>query len=423
MMGRKSFAMRLLSWVHSFLIFEGIYVLAAGLGHIRGWDAVCFFARGLWLFVPLVLTDIAVRRCKSLAVFILSAAVLTGCMRIFAGAFPAGGLTAFICLYRCYGKLKQGEIKRKMRQMPGEAAVKDDAEIWETPNLLDSPKAVHGIVPVFIYLALLPVRRHELSGLTLFLLAAQLCVCFLYTYLECFWEFINKNRNVANLPVRAMKKTGAWIMGAGILLLVLFMLPAAVYHKEPLENLKFDISENADFHVGEIRREEPEPDLMMEELMRIKASARKTPPWVMAASKIVSILLLLWLAFMTLRMIFSALKTAAAKFSDDWEDEVIFIRKPGESPGGRMEKAKKKETWRSPDRRIRRLYKRAVKRRLKAGVLGSETPLELEQKAGFQKELKACDIHELYEKARYAQAECTKEEVKQCVHIFSNFDR
>ena len=89
----------------------------------------------------------------------------------------------------------------------------------------------------------------------------------------------------------------------------------------------------------------------------------------------------------------------------------------------------KKERFFSADRKIRRLYKRAVRRRASGSILGSETPLELEGKAGFyragelQKSRDLYTAHKLYEKARYGKEECTKEDVRQCVHIFSNFDR
>ena len=95
-----------------------------------------------------------------------------------------------------------------------------------------------------------------------------------------------------------------------------------------------------------------------------------------------------------------------------------------------MKAGAKKEGIFSPARRIRRLYRRAVKRRAAGSISGSETPLELEEKAGFYRADARPDksrdfrvVHDLYEKARYGNEECTKEEVKQCVHIFSNFDR
>ena len=77
MTGKKSFVMRLLSWVHDILIFEGIYMLAAGTLHVRGQEVPVFLAQGIALVIPLVLTDIVVLRCKSLLIFCLFSAALT----------------------------------------------------------------------------------------------------------------------------------------------------------------------------------------------------------------------------------------------------------------------------------------------------------------------------------------------------------
>lgn len=423
MTGGKSFGMRLLSWVHCFLIFEGVFVLAAGAGQIKGQEMAVFLFRGTALFIPLILTDIAIRRCKNLGLYCLLAVALTWGMKVLAGSLPAGGLTAFICLFRCYVRLKQGEEKSRMRNMPGFAGAKEDVKLRETPGLLDNPRPIHGLLLIFMYLGALPLHRHELSVLLLGLLAAEFCVCFAYMYLEQFWEFAGKNRHVANLPIKAMKKISAGILGMGMALLVLFMLPAAIYQKEPLEKLDFEMSENQNPVILETHREDSGPDYMMEELLRIKAAAKKTPPWMKTASKIVCMLMLLWISYLAIRMIFLAIKKAVETFSDDWEDEVVFLDRGEESSGKKGEERRKEKYWRSYGGKIRRLYKKLIKRRLKESIYGSETPAELEKRAGLHNEKEVYAIHELYEKARYAEEECTKEEVKRYVHIFSSFYR
>ena len=167
-------------------------------------------------------------------------------------------------------------------------------------------------------------------------------------------------------------------------------------------------------------------DYMMEELMRIKAAAKETPAWLKAASKAVSALILLWVAYLILRMMISAVQRAMKSFVEDGEDEIIFLGKEadeGGKRGGLMDR-RKKERFFSAGRRIRRMYKKALRRRIKEDIRGSETPSELEDKAGLHSDKSPYDtVHELYEKARYGKEECTKEELKQCMHIFTSFDR
>ena len=83
----------------------------------------------------------------------------------------------------------------------------------------------------------------------------------------------------------------------------------------------------------------------------------------------------------------------------------------------RMLKQGRKEEFRSPDRKIRRMYKKRIRRTLREKPSGNETPLELEYKAGLYEnnEPEKGDIdriHELYEKARYGKEPCTQEEAR-----------
>ena len=429
MRGNKSLGLRFLAWIHSMLIFEGVFVLFAGVRHMEGERLILFLAQGMLLAVPVVLTDILVRRCKRLAVFCLLGAVLVWMMGAVSGSSLVRWITAFICLFRCYVRLKQGEIRKKMRELPGEAGVAEAAVWLDVPALLDEPGLLHGLLFVFMYLGIISLNCYGLMEVMLALLAADFCVSLSYRYLWKLSEFAEKNRYVANLPVNAMKRTGMGIMGTGVILLFVFMLPAAVYQKEPLTKVRFDLRQMEAAEGGAAYEDNIEPDYMMEELMRMKASAKETPAWMEAASKFVCALMLVWIFYLAIKMVFSMVRRAAAAFSDEWEDEVVFLgREEGKGGGGKKD-GLKKERFFSAVRKIRRLYKRAVRRRASGSILGSETPLELEGKAGFyragelQKSRDLYTAHKLYEKARYGKEECTKEDVRQCVHIFSNFDR
>ncbi len=428
MTGKKSFVLRLLSWVHDLLIFEGVYVLVAGVLHMRGQEVLLFLAQGMAMIIPVVLTDIVALRCKSLTLFCLFSAVLIGGMKLFFSHMLTAGLTVFVCLFRCYVKIRQGEIRRKMKELPGEAGAQESEEMWEVPTLLDSPGPSHCLLFVLMYLGLVLFRRYGLLVLMLVLLTAESAVCLAYCYLNRLLGFAAKNRYVANLPVKAMKRIGTGLLTIGLILLLLFMAPAYIYHEEPLTRLKLELHWEND-GITEDYEKETGTDHMMEELMRIKENARKTPAWMKAASDLVCILMLLWISYMALKMVISSVRRAVRAFSDDGEDEIIFLGEDDEEINEKLKSKRKKENRHSHGRRIRKIYKRAVKRRLKQDIQGSETPYELEDKAGLifgggpYKEQKFHIAHQLYEKARYGKIECTKEEVKQCMHIFSNSDR
>ena len=71
----------------------------------------------------------------------------------------------------------------------------------------------------------------------------------------------------------------------------------------------------------------------------------------------------------------------------------------------------KKEGYLSPNMRIRRQYKKTIKKAGKYQPTGAETPAELEERNelsgdGMRR------LHDGYEKARYSREGCTKEEAE-----------
>ncbi len=419
-MKEKSRILILLSWIHDILFFEGIYVLAAAIQNSEGPELAASLLNGLFLLFPVILSYIVVCRCRNLWIFLVFSFAVTWGMRTASGNLLTGLLTAFIFVFRLYVKLKQGEIRKKMKEMPGEAGAQEDAGNWEVPTLVDTPRIPYCLLLAAMYLGMLPFHRKGLLDLMLGLLAADLCVCLAYCYLERLDGFVKENIRIANLPASTMRKIGNGILLAGIAGLLLFMVPATVYHKEPLENLRFDPLDT-DGQIIEFYEEAAEPDYLMEELLRLKSQAKEAPEWMKKISDLLYILTLAGIIYAVVKFIFKAIRKAMESFADDEEDEIIFL---GKEDGGMTEKNRKlrqgrKEELRSPDRKIRRMYKKLIRRTLRERPSGNETPLELEYRAGLYEKCEEPGkedmdrIHGLYEKARYGQDSCTQEEARQ----------
>ncbi len=442
-MKEKSRALILLSWMHDLLLFEGIYVLAIAIWNIRGREAVHFLLNGLFMLVPVALSYIVVCKCRNLWIFLaFSFAMICG-IHTAIGNPITSWLTILVFLFRFYVKMKQGEIRRMMKEMPNEAGAQEDKETWEVPTLLDVPRVPCCLFLAGMYLWLLSFRRHGLLNLMLLLLAAEFCVCLTYRYLESLDGFVKKNIRVANLPAGTMKKIGNAILLAGITGLLLFMLPAAIYRKEPLENLRLKplLPEG---QAVEFYEENTEPDYLMEELMWLKSQAKETPEWLKKFSDLLYNITLLGIIFVAIKLIFAGIRKAMESFKDDGDDEIIFLGREEDSMTEKriLLRAGKREKNRSPDRKIRKLYKRLIRRSLREKPFGNETPLELEQRAGLyppktagdtdsskEDELRPagyvrddtdiCRLHELYEKARYGKEECSPEEARQYAQMLS----
>lgn len=413
---KKSYMLVLLSWIHDLLLFEGIYVFASAVQNIRGVALKFFVLEGMILLVPVILSWMVMRRCRNLWLFLMFSVTMTWAVWAFSGNVLTGFLTAFVFLFRCYVRLKEGEIRRNMRDLPGEAGAREGKETWELPTFLDTPRIIHCLLFVLMYLGVICLHRHDLIKPVLGLTAAELLVCLAYDYLERLGEFIAENDHVANLPAATMKKTGAAILLIGTTGLALFMAPAAFCDKEPLADLRFQAGNMEDMDVA-VYEEEPETDYMMEELDELKSQAKKTPEWLKKLSEILSSLVLCAIIYTALRLALRAIRNAMEAFSDNG-DEIIFLGKEEECLEGVRLRRKRPEKDRilSPDRKIRRFYKKMIRHALNEPPRGHETPLELELRAGLYEkgDWETDKIHRIYEKARYGKEGCSKEEVQEC---------
>lgn len=438
-MKEKSRALILLSWLHDILLFEAVYILAAAIWNIRGQETITFLLNGLLMIFPVALSYIVICKCRNLWIFLVFSLIIAWGIHSLSGNIITSWLTVFVILFRFYVKMKQGEIRRKMREMPNAAGAQESKETWEVPTLLDAPRVPYCLILAGMYLWLLPYNRPTLLYLMLGCLAADFCVSLAYCYLENLDGFVKKNIRVANLPAGTMKKIGNAILLAGVAGLILFMLPAAIYHEEPLAKIRLK-SFDMERQVVEFNEENTEPDYLMEELLRIKLNDKKTPVWLMMLSDLLYTVTLIGVIFVVMKLIFMAIRRAMESFSDDGDDEISFL---GKDEDGMTEKnwllrTGAKEGIRSPNRRIRRLYKKRIRRALKEKPYGNETPLELEHKAGLYPHTQekspggAPDgtekihpaepgiedrnkhlLHELYEKARYGNVECSPEEANE----------
>lgn len=419
-MKEKSHALLLLSWMHDILLFEGIYVLAAAIQNRNNQEIIPFLLQGLFVLFPVALSYILIRKCRNLFFYLILSLSASWVMYIMSKSLLTGCLTAFIFLFRCYVKLKQGEIRRKMREMPNAAGAQEEQEVWKLPTLLDSPRIFHCLLFLIMYLGLIYFRGYDLLLLMLGIFAAELCVCLMYRYLERLETFIRDNFYLANFPAKSMKKIGYGILFIGVILLIIFFLPAAIYHEEPLLKLRFESQETDEAQI-EYYEENTGADSMIEGMTMLTAPAKEAPEWLEKVFRIVSVIIILFISCLALKLLFTAIRTAMETFSDDDSDEIIFLGKENTDQKGEniLSKRKEKESFRSPDRKIRRLYKKLIRRSLKEKPCENETPLELENKAGLYKK-EALDIekiHELYEKARYGKEACTKEEAAQYTHL------
>lgn len=396
---------RIISWLHALVIFWCFYPLAVCLFWPEEPEKEKFCMTGILLLLPIILSWYAVRKLKSLILYLGTGLAASVCYGILNGTLcSALGLddhrgAVFSVILSLLLFLIRGQGKQK-----------------EESVFLDVPMPLHWLSLAIHYVlgALYKVPFYWHMAFKLFLLDAFLC--FVFRFFGGFCSFLEEHSHSAGLPVETMRKVSGVIFCCGCMVLFLFVLPALLYGKTPISSLSFDEKTSSREKMEAVRQEETvriaENAALSERLSGMGEMERYEPPgWLVFASKIITFLICISGGLTVLILICRACRNAGDYFASGTEDEICFLEK---ETHGRNRRPKKEGFSRhmemSANMRIRRLYKKLLHRGMKETLTGSETPTELEEKAGLAGNENRLLLHAFYEKARYSGEGCSEEE-------------
>lgn len=444
-----------LTWLHVWFLFAGFYAFAAGFLELDGREALYFCAVSFLLLIPTAASWVLIRKTKALWQFLFGGIVVCAvtcmaaklCGSVFsdqaAAAMEAavtaadgkskfensitpaflesllgvmtGGMAAVIFLIRGYVRIRKGQLKKAAQELPTGAIPLADKEAWEIPTILDEPKPIHFLWFIVQYVIGVLMKIPFYWHLMFYLLFADLFLCFFCQYLDGMHSFIRDHQKIANLPVETMMKTGRMILKIAVLLLVLFVLPSAIYGKDPIAEAiagyePEEVERDVTWEIPEVETQQGMEQGDMSEMMGDQ-EYKPMPAWIQNLFAGMMYLVLVAVGAAILRAIYHSVRNAGKAFSEDEEDEVLFLHQGKDERENLPWKREKKEGYLSPNMRIRRQYKKTIRKAGKYQPTGVETPAELEEKNELSGDgMKR--LHDGYEKARYSREGCTKEEAE-----------
>lgn len=413
-------SLALLSWLHILLLFGCSYLVAAAFLELSAKASLACLANSLWLLAPAALSWVFIRRIPSLILYLLFSGAVCALVWKCSGSAQTAAISGAIFVLRCYARLKRGRIRRLMKEMPGELGAQLSKDLWEIPTFLDEPSPVCWAVFAVCYLIILFTGRQDLLHWTFLLLLADVFVCFFHCYLRRMWNFIKENQRIANLPVRTIQKVGKIVLVIAAILLTLLVLPSVLYGREPLADL-----------IGNMQERPAAPPAEMPEDLFERFGGDMVPPipaedygeppvWLTVFTDVLMYGAAAAGALLLLLFIYRLCRSAAHYFAQDCDDEIVFLNEDSEQsgPGKAAARRAKKERRNSPNRKIRRFYKKTLQRSLTQQPAGWETPAELEQSAQLASDQQTALLHTLYEKARYSQTGCAATDAERLLSEF-----
>lgn len=405
-----------LSWIHCVFLAAAVYIFAACLPVLEEAEAAVFGLHCLWVLIPVAASWFAVRKINGLPLYLLVGAVVTAAVLILSRDILAAVLSIFVFLMRTYPRVIRGKM---LEDMPGDAV---EIELWEIPTFLDYPKAVHCLLFIVVYFAVIISKRHFLLISLFYVLLAEIFLIYIYASVVRLKEFITDNRRIANLPVKTMQLMQRAVLCVTLFLLLLFVLPSILYGNEPLTRLseiQLDLNVNLESEAGMMAAE---ADGMQEMLEMIgEQESFEWPEWLKQLGNVLMYLICAGGVAAVAVLLYQAFRRMMQNFANGQGEDEIILLDGDESEILRGERKKRDVFWvRTPGMKIRREYKKMVKKNLKTRPFGWETPTDLEQNAGMAaaagengRGMKDyTKFHMLYEKARYGKTECTKDELE-----------
>lgn len=444
-------------WLHSLTLFLGFYPLAAALLKRAGDAQIISLLAGFFLLLPIAASWYAVRRLRHLTLYLIVSLLFSGgfgvlmhflcpvcayphlsesaVFRTAADAAAIGGaapdrifrsgtpcpeallslaLALLIFFIRGHARVRKGALRRSLRDMPSSPSQNTDGSVpafEDIPAFLDVPHPAHWRIPAICYICGALLKSSVCWHAAFYLTLADILLCFAWQFPSGFDWFLREHSRVASLPAKTMRRVAGILFVILFILLLLSAVPAILFQREPLSGLTFgrktDVSlppdtpaPPAEATPGTERFLPPDTDL----------PAYEPPEWLAALMTGLQYLFCTGTALFILAAIYHACRNAGAFFASGTEDEIHFLKKDTSESVRRLKRPRKKSASdQTPCLKIRRLYKKAIRRGLQTPPTGSETPEELEIAAGLGGS-EHLQLHEYYEKARYSREGCTAEE-------------
>ncbi len=426
---KRPAVLSVLSWIHTLLLFWCVYPFLVSLSSYGDEDFGRAVASGMLLLIPILTGWVLLPHVKHYQLYLTVGILIsagTGTLASRAGGTTlmelplcgllTGVLSFLVFLIHAMAKRHYGQMKQEFLALHHE----EDFPMRERdmPNFLNHPHPAHLAFPTILYYLAILMDRRECLPVIFAMVAVDVPVLALYLYGDHFYEYKRRKQSTANLPLGTMRRIHRFSGAAGLVLLLLFLLPSILYGREITIHTDSSDSliewEPVEQTVNERRSAVSQSD-QMEELLASGNASVVLPDWLGSLMELIAYVAFAAAIVLVIISILKALKRFQRDFAVEEDDEVINLDEESEGLVTRVLRRTRTEGSLTPNRVIRRRYRRAIRRSLKSAPKHWGTPTEIEREAALDTDADMQKLHGYYEKARYSREGCTQEDVHSLV--------
>lgn len=397
--------MRVLTYLHATLIAMLVLPLLYTLTEIQDADGeVILYLKYLLIFVPIMVTEIAVRRLKNLGVYVLSCIAVTvavwGVIRLlFSGS---GTLYPFVIITE---SLFVGFFRFKERLRLSRQEKEDDFYTAPAVSLINQPS--FGFLWYFavMYVIGIVFNSKMLCDIAFWNAAIYFFVTLAYTYIKATNHYLGLNKRTKSIPRKRLYAISAAMAGLFAVLVLIAMLPSfflagqrrytdirtwsddmelVEYPPMNLPQTGGDVYVNDYWIMMDDMEAPPEPSKFWSYLGWLAATA-----------------CIMFMVYWAVKMLLQIFR----EFWDSYDENGDKVETLNDEPIQKEERLRLRRSMKadSEAERIRRAYRRTIKKHRKEIPARHESPSEIEKNAGLFEDEDMKRLHLQYEHVRYGQ--------------------
>lgn len=396
-------------WIHATLILAIVIPLIYSFGAEQP-DIIGqrLYFKCLVIILPIVVTDIAVSKCKGLfSYLIIGVALLVVTVAI---AWTAAGRLHQSSMLWAYMIVLIAETvfliinrmaERIQRKRNKDASMGEDPSWRPSFDSMRSPSFAVVIFFVAVYALALNLNNPAVCNAALFSGTLYTAITFVHQYVSATETYLSLNKRTCNIPSKRIYGIGNGMLAIFFLLLIIVLLPAlfTISNRHYRDLRKSTALIEFDFPELEAQSDQPSPEGdLMQALIEQYGEPRPTPKWVNTLIYVLEAAIFLFLIVVLMKTIIDTFRTFR-EAADENGDIVEELKDTDEAVKIKRTRVSRRRL--SERERIRKEYRKYIRRYRKERPAQYESPAEIEKNAGIAESEECKELHNHYELARY----------------------
>lgn len=370
-------------------------------------EATIFFI-SLSIIIPIILTSIAIKKCRNIGQYLFICVVIlavTGVLITIVGNLLSYGSTTQVCVIATMVLslfVVWERIKARMDQKARLESKRIQDTDWKPDSgILEKPGIYMLVYFCVIYGIGIRAASVWLCNEALICAFIYLLAALIHQYIDSTERYLSLNRRVCSLPGKRIYGIGGLVFAGVMLLLVIVSMPAflTTSNRRYMDFQGFSMDEEYYFEEYTFNDDQL-MDPSSYEVPEVNEAARKAFDVLERIFYVLGAISVIFFAV----LIIKSLRGAVCRFREAQDENGDLVEPLDTIEDIEKIKTKRRRTGRRANterEKIRREYRKTIRKYRREIPNPAETPYEIEKNAGIEKNKDMQELHESYEAARY----------------------